>query len=30
MIFGELMRDDVVSRLLSGNPNLETSKFLDS
>ena len=29
MIFGELMRDDVVSRLLSGNPNLETSKFLD-
>ena len=23
------MRDDVVSRLLSGNPNLETSKFLD-
>ena len=29
MIFGEMMRDDVVSRLLSGNPNLETSKFLD-
>ena len=29
MIFGELMRDDVVSRLLSGTPNLETSKFLD-
>ena len=29
MIFGERMREDVVSRLLSGNPNLETSKFLD-
>ena len=29
MIFGEQMRDDVVLRLLEGQPNLETSKFLD-
>ncbi len=29
MIFGEQMRDDVVSRLLDGSPDLETSKFLD-
>ena len=29
MIFGEQMREDVVLRLLEGQPNLETSKFLD-
>jgi chromatin segregation and condensation protein Rec8/ScpA/Scc1 (kleisin family) len=29
VIFGEQMRDDVVLRLLEGQPNLETSKFLD-
>ena len=29
MIFGEQMREDVVVRLLEGQPNLETSKFLD-
>ena len=29
MIFGEQMREDVVSRLLDGQPDLETSKFLD-
>ncbi len=29
MVFGEQMRDDVVLRLLEGQPNLETSKFLD-
>lgn len=29
MIFGEQMRDDVVLRLLEGQPNLETSRFLD-
>ena len=29
MIFGEQMRDDVVLRMLEGQPNLETSKFLD-
>ncbi len=29
MIFGEQMRDDVVVRLLDGQPDLETSKFLD-
>ena len=29
MIFGEQMRDDVGLRLLEGQPNLETSKFLD-
>ena len=29
MIFGEQMRVDVVLRLLEGQPNLETSKFLD-
>jgi|TARA_B100000959_G_scaffold258348_1_gene293148 chromatin segregation and condensation protein Rec8/ScpA/Scc1 (kleisin family) len=29
LIFGEQMRDDVVSRLLDGSPDLETSKFLD-
>ena len=29
MIFGEQMRDEVVLRLLEGQPNLETSKFLD-
>ena len=29
MIFGEQMREDIVSRLLDGQPNLETSKFLD-
>ena len=28
MIFGEQMRDDVVLRLLEGQPNLETNKFL--
>jgi chromatin segregation and condensation protein Rec8/ScpA/Scc1 (kleisin family) len=29
VIFGEQMREDVVLRLLEGQPNLETSKFLD-
>ncbi len=29
MIFGEQMRDDVVVRLLDGQTDLETSKFLD-
>ena len=29
MVFGEQMRDDVVIRLLNGEPDLETSKFLD-
>ena len=29
MIFGEQMREDVVLRLLEGQPTLETSKFLD-
>ena len=29
MIFGEQMRDDVVLRLLEGEPDLQTSKFLD-
>ena len=29
MIFGEQMRDEVVLRLLEGQPDLETSKFLD-
>ena len=29
MIFGEQMRDDVVSRMLDGQPDLEASKFLD-
>ena len=29
MIFGEQMREDVVLRLLEGQPNLGTSKFLD-
>ncbi|MDP6220347.1 MAG: hypothetical protein QGG76_02015 [Candidatus Thalassarchaeaceae archaeon] len=29
MIFGEQMRDDVVARLLNGEPDLETSRFLD-
>jgi len=29
VIFGEQMRDEVVLRLLEGQPDLETSKFLD-
>ena len=29
MIFGEQMRDDIVVRLLNGEPDLETSRFLD-
>jgi len=29
LIFGEQMRDDVVLRLLEGEPDLQTSKFLD-
>ncbi|SUZ94530.1 uncharacterized protein METZ01_LOCUS47384, partial [marine metagenome] len=29
MVFGEQMRDDIVIRLLNGEPDLETSRFLD-
>ncbi len=29
MVFGEQMRDDIVVRLLNGEPDLETSHFLD-
>ena len=29
MVFGEQMRDDIVVRLLNGEPDLETSRFLD-
>jgi len=29
MIFGDVMREDVVARLLNGEPDLETSRFLD-